>query len=135
MKTGTKSWFNKPRCNHVYGFSRIISFLLEDCCKIPSIFTFCFIFFYTVLSLYFWELSWMPKHIRSVNWKGFRLIQAKDKPRSEQTIRLPYTDMNAFSEIKKKTNLKQLIGNILYKSLQSNNTKVFCSLISMWQKL
>ena len=45
----------------------------------------------------------MPKHIRSVNWKGFRLIQAKDKPRSEQTIRLPYTvDMLAFGKIKKK---------------------------------
>ena len=43
----------------------------------------------------------MPKHIRSVNWKGFRLIQAKDKPRSEQTIRLPSTkDIVAFSKIR-----------------------------------
>jgi len=59
----------------------------------------------------------MPKYIRSVNWKGFRLNRAKDKPRSEQTIRLPYKeDMLAFSKIKKKTNLKQLIGNIISKS-------------------
>ena len=26
----------------------------------------------------------MPKHIRSVNWKGFRLIQAKDKLRRNE---------------------------------------------------
>ena len=73
-----------------------------------------FLLYFLVLSLYFWKLSWMPKHIRSVNWKGFRLIQAKDKPRSEQTIRLPYmVDILAFGKIKKKTKLKQLIGNIL----------------------
>ena len=77
----------------------------------------------------------MPKYIRSVNWKGFRLIRAKDKPRSEQTIRLPYKDdMLAFSKIKK-TNLKKLIGNIILKSFWSNNAIVFCFLISMWRKL
>jgi hypothetical protein len=57
----------------------------------------------------------MPKYIRSVNWKGFRLIRAKDKPRSEQTIRLPYKEGYACIQQDKeeKNNLKQLIGNII----------------------